>query len=59
MMTLLIMLVGVWLPFSPVGPALGFTPLPGLYWPLLLLTLAGYVLLTQAVKSWLLRRDWL
>jgi Mg2+-importing ATPase len=59
MTTLLIMLVGVWLPFSPVGPALGFTPLPTLYWPLLLLTLAGYVLLTQAVKTWLLRRDWL
>jgi Mg2+-importing ATPase len=59
MTTLLVMLAGVWLPFSPVGPALGFTPLPALYWPLLLLTLAGYVLLTQAVKSWLLRRDWL
>jgi Mg2+-importing ATPase len=57
--TLLIMLVGVWLPFSPAGPALGFTPLPPLYWPLLLLTLAGYVGLTQAVKSWLLRRTWL
>jgi Mg2+-importing ATPase len=57
--TLLIMIAGVWLPTSPVGPALGFTPLPGLYWPLLLLTLLGYVLLTQAVKTWLLSRDWL
>jgi hypothetical protein len=29
------------------GRVLGFTPLPGLYWPLLMLTLAGYVVLTQ------------
>src|SRR4029077_1174989 len=27
--------VGAWLPYSPAGPALGFTPLPALYWPLL------------------------
>jgi Mg2+-importing ATPase len=57
--SLLIMVVGVYLPFSPVGPALGFTALPGLYWPFLVLTLTCYVLLTQAVKTWLLRRDWL
>jgi Mg2+-importing ATPase len=57
--TALVMAVGVWLPFSPLGPALGFTPLPSLYWPLLLATLLAYALLTQAVKSWLLRRDWL
>jgi Mg2+-importing ATPase len=57
--TVLVMLVGIWLPFSPLGPALGFTQLPPLYWPLLLATLLGYVLLTQMVKAWLLRRDWL
>jgi Mg2+-importing ATPase len=57
--TVLVMLTGVWLPFSPLGPALGFTHLPPLYWPLLLATLLGYVLLTQAVKAWLLRRNWL
>ena len=34
-----IMAVGVWLPFSPIGPWLGFVPLPGLYWPLIGLTL--------------------
>ena len=37
----------------------GFTPLPPLYWPLLAVTLLGYVLLTQAVKTWLLRRAWI
>ncbi|MBV9122633.1 MAG: magnesium-translocating P-type ATPase, partial [Planctomycetes bacterium] len=56
--TVLIMLIGTWLPFSPIGPMLKFTPLPGLYWPLVFLTLLGYVLLTQALKSWLFRRGW-
>jgi Mg2+-importing ATPase len=57
--TVLVMLTGMWLPSSPLGPALGFTHLPPLYWPLLVTTLLGYVVLTQAVKSWLLRRNWL
>jgi Mg2+-importing ATPase len=57
--TVLVILAGAWLPFSPIGPALGFTHLPPLYWPLLLATLLSYVLLTQAVKAWLLRRAWL
>jgi Mg2+-importing ATPase len=56
--TIAIMLLGMWLPFSPVAGALGFTPLPELYWPLLLLTLAGYVVLTQVVKTWLIRVSW-
>jgi Mg2+-importing ATPase len=53
------MTVGMWLPFSPIAPALGFKPLPQLYWPLLLLTLLCYTFLTQAVKVWLLRRNWI
>ena len=53
------MAIGVWLPSSPLGPALGFTPLPGLYWPLVVATLAVYLLLTQGVKTWLLQRGWL
>jgi P-type Mg2+ transporter len=57
--SVLVMLAGIWLPFSPLGPALGLTHLPPLYWPLLLATLLGYVFLTQAVKAWLLRRGWL
>jgi Mg2+-importing ATPase len=57
--TVLVMLAGMWLPYSPLGPTLGFEHLPRLYWPLLLLTLAGYVVLTQAMKAWVLRRNWL
>jgi Mg2+-importing ATPase len=54
-----IMAVGIWLPFSPFAATLGFEVLPHLYWPLLLATLFLYVLLTQGVKVWLLRKAWI
>jgi P-type Mg2+ transporter len=57
--TLSIMGFGAWLPYSPMASALGFTQLPPLYWPILLLTLFGYVALTQAIKMWLLRKHWI
>ena len=57
--TVVIMAFGVWLPSSPIGSWFGFTPLPPLYWPLLLLTLFCYVLLTQGVKMWLIRKAWI
>ena len=57
-MTAAIMAIGVLIPFTPLGPYLGFTTLPPLYWPLLALTLLATSLLTQAVKTWLLRRAW-
>lgn len=56
--TAAVMLVGASLPFSPLGPALGFVPLPLLYWPVLTLILLGYVVTTQVVKTWLLRKSW-
>ncbi len=59
-MSLIVMIVGMWLPFSPIGGWLFFTnKVPPLYWPLLVLTLACYVLLTQFVKMWLIRRGWI
>jgi Mg2+-importing ATPase len=58
-MGLAIMTIGVIIPFSPLGRYLGFTRLPPLYWPLLALTLLCYMLLTQGVKMWLLRRKWI
>jgi Mg2+-importing ATPase len=58
--TMIVMVVGMWLPFSPIGEWLGFTNVvPSPYWPLLALTLACYVLLTQAVKMWLIRKNWI
>ena len=54
-----IMGVAAWLPFSPLARTLGFTALPPLYWPILLATLFCYVVLTQGVKMWLIRKRWL
>jgi Mg2+-importing ATPase len=58
MTTLLIMAFGAWLPFSPLATALGFVPLPPLFWLLLLATLLCYVGLTQVIKMWLIRKAW-
>jgi Mg2+-importing ATPase len=58
MTTLLIMAIGAYLPYSPVAVALGFVPLPPLYWLLLLVTLLCYVGLTQLIKTWLIRKAW-
>jgi len=59
MTTVAIMAIAAWLPYSPLAPALGFTALPPLYWPILLATLLCYVVLTQIVKMSLIRRTWL
>ena len=55
----IIMMIGLWLPHSGLAPSLGFTELPALYWPILLLTLLCYIGLTQTVKTVLLRRNWI
>ena len=57
--TLSIMALGMWLPYSPLASALGFTHLPPLYWPILALILLSYVALTQVIKVWLLRKQWI
>jgi Mg2+-importing ATPase len=54
-----VILLGMWLPFSPLARALSFSRLPAHYWPFLGATLLAYVALTQAVKTWLLRRRWI
>jgi Mg2+-importing ATPase len=51
--------IGLAIPVSPLGSYLGFTPLPSLYWPLLALSLLSYVIVTQLVKMWLLRKQWI
>ena len=57
--TTLIMIAGIWLPFSFIAAPLGFSSLPRLYWPFLIATLLCYVALTQAVKMWLIRKAWI
>jgi len=54
--TIGICLLGLWLPNSPFAHALGLTPLPHAYLLALLGILFGYMLLTQLVKAWLIRR---
>jgi Mg2+-importing ATPase len=54
--SVIIVAVGAWLTVSPVAGALGFVPLPGLYWLLLAAMLIGYVGLTQVVKTWYYHR---
>jgi Mg2+-importing ATPase len=41
---------------TPVGAALGFTPLPWLYWPLVAGMLVAYAVLTHFVKVWFVHR---
>ena len=59
MTTILIMLIGAVLPYSPLAGPLGFVPLPWQFWPLLALTLVCYVGLTQIIKSWMVRKNWI
>ena len=56
LMTGLVMVVGVLIPFTPLGSAFGLVPLPLSYFPWLLATLLGYCLLTQGVKTLYMRR---
>jgi P-type Mg2+ transporter len=55
----LVMVIGISLPVSPLAAYLGFTALPASYWPILALTVIAYVLVTQGVKVLLLRRKWI
>jgi Mg2+-importing ATPase len=57
--TVSIIAFAIWLPYSPLASALGFVPLPPTYWPFLVATLLGYLGLTQAVKLWLLHKEWI
>ncbi len=54
--TLMVMAVGVWLPFSPIASYLGFTPLPRIYFVWLAGFLVAYSILTHLTKMWFARR---
>jgi Mg2+-importing ATPase len=54
--TLGLALVGLCLPLTPLGTALGLRALPAIYFPLLAAVLAGYGALTIAVKASYLKR---
>ena len=54
--TVIICTVGMSLPFTWAGSALGFVPLPWLYWPLVAAMMVTYATLTHLVKAWFVRR---
>jgi Mg2+-importing ATPase len=54
--SLVIVAIGAWLTVSPIAGTLGFVPLPAAYWPILAGMLAAYIILTQLVKTWFVRR---
>ncbi|HVB02507.1 MAG TPA: magnesium-translocating P-type ATPase [Chitinophagaceae bacterium] len=55
-LTGLIMLVGICIPFSPLGTSVSLVSLPWTYFCWLVGILLSYCLLTQAVKNWYIRR---
>jgi Mg2+-importing ATPase len=54
--TLLIVFIGALLPYTPLAPALGFTPLAPGYFLFLALAIVVYLALVEVVKRWLMRR---
>lgn len=50
--SLLIVTIATLLTILPIGDALGFVPLPPLYWLILAGMMIGYIILTQVVKTW-------
>ena len=59
MTTITIMGIGAALPFTPLARYLGFVPLPWQFWPLLAGTLICYVGLTQLIKQWMVKKNWI
>jgi len=55
LLTLSIMAIGIYIPFSAFGAYIKLTPLPWSYFPWLAATLIGYCVLTQIVKVWYIR----
>ncbi|MFG2999742.1 magnesium-translocating P-type ATPase [Streptomyces sp. NPDC048340] len=55
-MTVLAVLTGLYLPFSPLASSLGFVALPASYFPWLIGVLLAYCTLTQFVKTWYIRK---
>jgi len=56
LVTLGVMGIGIMIPFTPIGSALGMVPLPGLYFAWLAVILVGYCTFTQVIKSWFVGR---
>ena len=60
-MTLSVMVIGIFIPYSWVGHTIGLTPLPSSYFLWLIPTLLCYCATVQIVKLWFIRKfqSWL
>ncbi len=56
LMTGLVMAVGIYIPFSPLGNLVGLEPLPWTYFPWLVGTLLSYCVVAQLMKTLYIRR---
>jgi Mg2+-importing ATPase len=56
LMTMAIMTLGIYVPFSLYGQSIGLVPLPTAYFPWLIGILICYCLLAQSMKNWFIRR---
>lgn len=54
--TLIIMCIGIYIPYSVIGSTIGLSPLPLDYFPWLLATLLCYCAATQLVKIWFIKK---
>jgi P-type Mg2+ transporter len=54
--SLAVVAVALALPFTPLGGRLGFVPAPGLFFLILAVMAAAYLVMVQVVKTWFYRR---
>ncbi len=61
LLTISVMALGIYLPFSPLGAHVGLINLPYSYFPWLVGILLGYCTLTQIIKKWYIHKfkQWL
>jgi Mg2+-importing ATPase len=52
----LTVLTGIAITFSPIAAQLHFVALPLLYWPVLLSIIITYIVLTQLMKTWYIKK---
>ena len=55
-LTVPVMVIGIIIPFTSFGAAIGLMPLPWSYFPWLIGILLSYCVLTQIVKNWYMRK---
>lgn len=56
LMTMMIMIIGLYLPYSPLGESIRLVHLPPSYFLWLILTLFSYCVVVQFTKSWYIKR---